>query len=196
MRSAWGSGSCSELARHLMRPLALIALLCAPLRAEAVVYLSQQEALELAFPDAERVEKRTFLLDAEQAERVRELARSPLDSRIVAVWEGWKGDVRRGYAFIDVHVVRTLTQGLLVVLDPGGAVRSVRVLAFHEPEEYVPTERWFAQFGGKTLTPGLRVDRDIHGVVGATLSSRAVTRSVRRCLAYYQVLLAPEKPEE
>jgi hypothetical protein len=189
MRSAWAWVSFSDL-------LVLGLLLVTTAPAGAVVYLSQAEALELAFPDSDRVEKRTFLLDSGQAERVRKLARAPVETRIVAVWEGWRGDTRRGYAFIDVHVVRTLTQGLLVVLEPDGAVRSVRVLAFHEPEEYVPSPRWFRQFEGRALAPGLRVDRDIHGVVGATLSARAVTRSVRRSLAYHQVLLAPQEPEE
>jgi len=179
------------------RTCVLALLLCAPLlvpgAAQAVVYLSQAEALELAFPGADRVEKRNFLLSAQQVARIEKLARAPVESRIVGVHEGWKGDQRLGWAFIDVHRVRTVTEGLLVVLDAAGSVRSVRVLAFHEPEEYVPLPGWFRQFQGKKLTPRLRLNRDIHGVVGATLSSRAVTRSVRRCLAYYQVLLAPEK---
>ncbi len=176
--------------------LALAVLWGAPLQAGAGVYLSQEEAIELAFPGADRVEKRNFLLSSEQVEQIEKLSRAPLESRIVGVHEGWKGDVRQGWAFIDVHVVRTLTQGLLVVLKPDGSVRSVRVLAFHEPEEYLPREGWFRQFEGQKLTPRLRLNRDIHGVVGATLSSRAVTRSVRRCLAYYQVLLAPQEAAE
>lgn len=194
MRSAWVWASYSERGRRAAC-LVLAWLLFAP-AAEAVVYLSQAEALELAFPDSDRVEKRNFLLDSEQVERIRKLARAPIESRIVAVWEGFRGDERHGYAFIDVHLVRTRSQGLLVVLDPGGSVRSLRVLAFHEPEEYAPSERWLGQFEGKQLTPQLRVDHDIHGMAGATLSSLAVTRSVRRCLAYYQVLLAPQKSTE
>jgi len=202
MRSAWDSVSCSDRAMRarICAALGWALLLGAPLLvpggAGAVVYLSQAEALELAFPGADRVEKRNFLLSAEHVAQIEKLARAPVESRIVGVHEGWKGGVRLGWAFIDVHVVRTLTQGLLVVLEPDGSVRSVRVLAFHEPEEYVPRPGWFRQFEGQKLTPRLRLNRDIHGVTGATLSSRAVTRSVRRCLAYHQVLLAPEKAAE
>jgi hypothetical protein len=36
----------------------------------------------------------------------------------------------------------------------------------------------------------MRLGRDVHGVVGATLSARAVTESVRRVLALYNVLVA------
>ncbi len=191
MRSAWDWAWCSESRAGLVVALALLFGAVSP--AHAAVFLSQKEALELAFPDADRVEKRNFLLTAEQTEQIEKRAKARVESRIVRVYVGWRGDERVGYAFIDVHLVRTLTQGLLVVLEPGGAVRSLRVLAFHEPTEYLPREGWFGQFKGKTSRSRLRVDRDIHGVVGATLSARAVTRSVRRCLAYHEVLLAPPK---
>ena len=70
-------------------------------------------------------------------------------------------------------------------------MRSVRVLAFHEPLDYLPTERWYAQFEGKRAEDRLRVGGDIHGVVGATLSAQAASDGVRRMLAYYEVLLRP-----
>ncbi len=157
--------------------------------AQAKVFYSRTEALELAFPEADRVEDETILLDDEQLERVRKIARSELESRIVRVYRGFRGEELLGYAFIDVHNVRTLPEALLVVLSPQGSVRTLRVLAFHEPLEYMPTERWYEQFKGASLTQALRLGRDVHGVVGATLSARATTRGVRRALAFYEVLL-------
>ena len=68
-------------------------------------------------------------------------------------------------------------------------MRSLRVLAFHEPLDYLPADRWYAQFGDKSLSESLRLGGDVHGVVGATLSARATTRGVRRVLAYYEVLI-------
>ena len=80
----------------------------------------------------------------------------------------------------------------MVVLTPEGSVRSVRVLAFYEPLDYLPNDRWYAQFEGKSLAAPLRMGGDIHAVVGATLSSRAATQGVRRALAYYRVLVQHE----
>jgi Na+-translocating ferredoxin:NAD+ oxidoreductase RnfG subunit len=82
-----------------------------------------------------------------------------------------------------------LPEAFLVVLSPGGEVRSLRVLAFHEPLEYMPSERWYDQFEEKSLSQPMRLGRDVHGIVGATLSARATTRGVRRALAFYQVVL-------
>ncbi len=157
--------------------------------AQAKVFHSRSEALELAFPEADRVLDETILLDDEQLERVQKLARSDFESRIVRVYRGFREEKLLGYAFIDVFNVRTLSEALLVVLSPQGTVRALRVLAFHEPLEYMPTERWYEQFVDASLARVLRVGRDVHGVVGATLSARATTRAVRRALAFYEVVL-------
>jgi len=157
--------------------------------AEAKVFLSRTEALELAFPDADRVESATYVLSEGQATRIEELSKSPLDSKLVEIYTGFRGDAVAGYAVIDIHNVRTLPEAFLVVLTPAGTVQSLRVLAFHEPLDYLPTERWYAQFDQKSLAAPLRVGGDVHGVVGATLSARATANGVRRVLALYQVLI-------
>lgn len=173
-------------------PLLFGALLLAgaPASASAKIYHSRSEALALAFPDAERVESETYVLSDEQVKRIRELSRSEIDSKLVTLYRGMSGDEVLGYAFIDVHTVRTLPEAFMVVLSPDGRVRSLRMLAFHEPLEYQPAPGWYAQFEKKSLSEPLRLGNDIHGVVGATLSSRATTRGVRRALALYQVLVA------
>jgi hypothetical protein len=170
--------------------------LCAlPGVAHARVYWSQGEALALAFPGSDRVESRTVLLDDAQTRRAESLAQAKLESRLVTVHTGWKAGEVLGHAFIDVHPVRTLPEGLLVVLSPAGAVKSVRLLAFYEPEEYAPPERWLRQFEQRKLDPSLRLGGEIHGIAGATLSSQAVTAAVRRALALFMVLIEDRGPE-
>ena len=179
---AWSSERLGGLA-------ALLCLLLLPAVAAAKVFHSQSEALALAFPDAERVESRTFVLDDAQTARIEALSRSPLDSRLVKIYTGVRDGTVLGYAVIDVHTVRTLPEAFMVVLTPEGAVRTLRMLAFHEPLDYLPTGRWYKQFESKTAAEPLRLGGDVHGVVGATLSARATTRGVRRALAFYQVLI-------
>ncbi len=112
--------------------------------------------------------------------------------KIVVLHVAWKGGEVLGYAHIDVHNVRTKPEAFMIVLTPEGVVRSVRILAFHEPLDYLPTDRWYAQFEGKGREDRLRVGGDLHGVVGATLSARAAADGVRRMLAYWEVLLRPK----
>jgi len=157
--------------------------------AQGKVFFSQNEALELAFPDAEEVTSDTFVLDDDQVARIESLAKCELDSKLVKIYTGMRDGEVLGYALIDVHNVRTLPEAFMVVLSPSGAVRSLRVLAFHEPLEYKPTDRWYRQFDNRSIEAPLRIGGDVHGVVGATLSAQATTRGVRRALAFYEVLI-------
>lgn len=157
---------------------------------EAKVFYGKQEALRVAFPEADAVEKKTFFLTDEQVKAVERLARSHLDSRLATFYIGKKGGRIVGYAMIDIHTVRTLPEALMVVLSSTGEVVSTLVLAFYEPPEYRPSDRWLDQFDGKTLTPDLWMGRDIAAITGATLTVNAATLAVRRILALLQVLIA------
>ena len=184
------STSGSALRSRACRLLAVAAFLWAPTPATADVYYSQREALTLAFPSSDRIDRRSFVLTRGQLSAVERFARSALHSQIVTFHFGWRGDRLLGYALIDVHTVRTLPEALMIVLTPSGSVDAVHVLAFHEPTEYQPRQRWYKQFRGRQLGPTLQLHRGIDAVSGATLSARASTESVRRTLALYQVLLA------
>jgi hypothetical protein len=184
--SVWSSSGARAAAIGLVLAFALG--LAAP-PAGAKVFHSRNEALAIAFPEADRIEDETVVLDDAQAGRIESLARSELESRLVRIYRGFRDDRLLGYAVIDVHNVRTLPEAFLVVLTPQGEVRSLRVLAFHEPLEYMPNARWYDQFEQKSLAEPMRLGGDVHGIVGATLSARATTRGVRRALALYEVVI-------
>jgi Na+-translocating ferredoxin:NAD+ oxidoreductase RnfG subunit len=163
-----------------------------PTLASAKVFASQNQALREAFPDATRIERDTKVLLGAEFERVKDLTKDDRPAKVVVIHTAYHDDTLLGYAHIDVHNVRTKPEAFMVVLTPDGVVRSVRVLAFHEPLDYLPTDRWYAQFEGKTREDRMRVGGDIHGVVGATLSAQAASDGVRRMLAYFEVLLKAE----
>jgi hypothetical protein len=178
-----------------------LAVAATPLAAAASVFLSRTEAIETAFPGADRVAEETYVLTEGQVRVIEARALTRLESKIVTVYTGHKAGVVMGHALIDVHVVRTQPEAFLVVISPEGQVRDVRMLAFYEPREYLPPERWFEQFRDERLTPELSTRRKIHSIAGATLSSRAVTGGVRRALALFEVLVvqggvAAEPPAE
>jgi transcriptional regulator of nitric oxide reductase len=183
-KSPWGS----DLRTSVALLFAAALLLASGARGE--VFASASEALAAAFPGA-RVERRAVLLSDAQVLAVEQLAQAKLESHIATLHTAWQGDRLLGYAFIDVHQVRTLPEALLVVISPEGRVVQARMLAFHEPQDYLPPVRWLKQFEQRELTRELRVGGTVHGIAGATLSTRAVTNSVRRALALHEVLAAP-----
>lgn len=174
---------------RLLAIAVLLALGSVPVAAGGEVFLSRKEAIAAAFPGAARVDRRTVVLDDAQAEAIEGRAKARLDTRLVTIYTGFHEDGMMGYAFIDIHTVRTLPEAFMVVLTPDGRVRSLRLLAFYEPQEYRPPDRWLEQFEQERLGPELRLQGKIHGISGSTLSSRAVTSAVRRTLALWEVML-------
>lgn len=192
MRSTSEQGLSTERVRSLL-VLAWIAgglaVAAPPDVVQAKVYQARDEALELAFPGAERVEVRDVVLTQEQHDRIEKLARAPLDTSLVTVYVGWQGGAPTAYAIFDTHQVRTFPETFLVVISPQGKVEATHILAFYEPEEYLPTRRWLDTFKDAELTDELQVGRGVSAITGSTLSTRAVTSGIRRVLAVWSVVI-------
>lgn len=173
-------------------PLFLCALLASaawPRQGAGKVFYARDEMRSLAFPGASRMEARDLFPTAAQREAIEKLAQGKLESELLTVYVGWAGDDVLGYAFLDTRTVRTLPATFLVVLSPDGAVSSLHVMAFYEPLEYLPSDRWLKQYDGTTLDAELRIGRRIAAITGATLSAEAVNGAVRRAQAIHSVLL-------
>jgi electron transport complex protein RnfG len=160
---------------------------------EGTVFLSQDEALRLAFPGAAVERKTVFLSEAEREEAGR-LANGPKPDPLQPYYVATKNRAVVGTAYFDVHVVRTLPEVLMVVVKPDGSVGRLEVLSFSEPEEYLPKPNWYVQFPGRTLDGELSERRGIRPVTGATLTVRATTEAVRRVLALHRILAKRPAP--
>ena len=173
----------------LVRAVACLGGLLLGAPADATVFHARDEAIALAFPGATRTEARDFFLTAEQRRRIEELSKSRVESDLLTVYAGYDGERLVGWAIFDTHIVRTLPETFLVVLTPEGAVAATHVLAFYEPLEYLPSNRWLEQFQGQQVGDDLHVGRGIAAITGSTLSSQAVAGGIRRALAIHAVLL-------
>ncbi len=156
----------------------------------AKVFLSQDEALRLAFPPGTNVERRTaFLSDPEKAEVARLSGAAPPPGLVISyLGKDPNSGLELGTAYFDTHIVRTQAETILVLIDPKGALARLEVLSFQEPEEYLPRPTWYAQFPGKKLSEELSPKRGIRPVTGATLTVRATLDAARRVLALHDVL--------
>jgi hypothetical protein len=172
------------------RPAALAVLLALSGAATAKVYLSQEEALALAFGKDARVERRSAFLTTAEVARVKSDSGGPPPSPLVVSYAG-----AAGTAYFDTHVVRTEKETLLVLVAPDGKLARIEVLSFSEPEEYLPRPAWYAQFAGKPLDAELSIKRGIRPVSGATLTANATIEAARRVLAIDAVLRARAAPK-
>ena len=121
----------------------------------AKVYVTKEEALKFAFQEVDTIDKKVVFLSGEEQKRVELLAKAKLDTRIFTFYIGKKGENILGYAVFGSHVVRTKPEVYMVVINPDATIKNVHILAFHEPEEYLPPRRWFEQFVGRVLDDAL-----------------------------------------
>jgi Na+-translocating ferredoxin:NAD+ oxidoreductase subunit G len=175
-----------------MLACALAALLIAlvPARAGARVLLTREAAFAQVFGPRARVDARTVWLTPEQATAVEQAAGAKLASARVVAYRGLVGDSLVGTAYLDTHPVRSQMETVLIVVTPGGAVGAVEVLAFDEPDDYLPPPRWLDRFDGRVLSKDLKPGLAVPSLAGATLTARAVSAAVRRTLALHAALAA------
>ena len=152
------------------------------------VYSSREQALARAFPPPAVTERKTWFLTDAERERASRLAKAKIDSSLVVAYVGRGPTGPLGTAYFDTHTVRTMPETILVTVKPDGGVAGVEVVAFGEPEDYLPRPRWLKLFGGRRLDADLTVGRGLAHVTGATLTTRAIAEAVRRVLAIHRVI--------
>jgi Na+-translocating ferredoxin:NAD+ oxidoreductase RnfG subunit len=168
----------------------LLLLLLPLFPSHAATYLTQDEALARAFPEAQ-VERIGHVLTDEQMAAAADLAGKPIPSALVAAYEARRGGKLIGTAYFDAHRVHSKQQTLMIVVGLDGQVADLQVLAFTEPAKYLAPEAWLRQFLGHPLDDRLQLKQDLQGITGATLTARATTKAVRRTLAIHAVLRDP-----
>ncbi len=179
--------------RALIAVLTGIGLAAMSAASLAKIYYSKQEAMELAFGKDAEVEMLPLFLTSEQRRRIEQKARTKLESSLYTLYVGKRDGSPVGYAAIETHTVRTKPETLLIVLNPDGTLKRIEILAFHEPQEYQPPDRWFAQLLGGVSLEDLRLGGEVEGISGATLSARAAIESVRKIVSLYREMVVGEK---
>jgi len=156
--------------------------------ARAEVILTEEAALKRAFPGPAPI-RRTVYLTAAQVAAVEKAARSKLPSPVITVFEARSGDAITGRGVLDTHVVRTMPETVLTVMEPDGRLRMALVLQFGEPPDYLPRAGWLSTLAGKPLDDDLWPGRGVRRVTGSTLTVQALTEAVRRALAIDALVL-------
>lgn len=154
--------------------------------ASAQVYLTKDQALKMYLGDD--IQRKTVFLTDENIEEIQQKARAKVESKIVTFYASEKG-----FAFFETRTIRTMPATFIVVVNPKGSVEAVEMMAFYEPEDYLPPKRWLKTFGGKSTNDDLWLKRGIYNISGATLSAQAIAESVRRILATFELAIHKEQ---
>lgn len=170
-----------------IRVIVLTLLLSLTSTCYAQVFYSKTEALELAFGKAS-IENLALFPEEVDVAKIQFLAKTKLESGLFTFYIGKENGKILGYAAIESETVRTKPETVMILLTPEGELKSATILAFHEPSEYMPPERWFESLIKRPLTE-MDFSKGVDGISGATLSTHSALNSVRKVMAFYQVMV-------
>lgn len=170
------------MTRKIFILVALAGLYSSFLHAETV-YLKPSEALKIIFHDsAEITSEAKTLAPAEKAALDKQLGQ-PVPKETWNFYIARSGKRIDGYAVIDNEIGKTEPITFLTAITPEGRIKAVEILVYREPVgSEVKDKRFLKQYEGKTPSDPVRTGQDITNISGATLSSRAVSRGVKRDL--------------
>ena len=160
-------------------PLLALALALSAAPPDSDPSMRAEQLVRAAFPLADRVDARDVVLTDELVARIEGLAHARVKERLVTFYAARRGEEVVGWLVLHQHVVRTKRETISIAFEPDGRIRKVSVLAFLEPPEYRPPERWLAQLEGKGPADRLTVGQDLAPISGATLSARGIAEESR-----------------
>lgn len=147
-----------------------------PFALESRVFITPEEALKDAFPNAQ-IEKIRIFLTQEDVENLKNKLNFKIKHRFYSFYVAKVNQKVQGYAILHTDTVRTKEMSLMVVLDQNKELSKFYLISFYEPLEYKPSQRWLdliTQKKNQRLIMGI----DIPVIAGATLTARTVHQIV------------------
>ncbi|CAB1064292.1 hypothetical protein D1BOALGB6SA_9084 [Olavius sp. associated proteobacterium Delta 1] len=100
---------------------------------------------------------------------------------------GIKNGKKTGVAIIDVEPGKWGPVEFITAMDLKGKVKKVKVMSYQEQRgRPISRSSFVNQYRGKSSSSRLQVGKDIVGISGATVSSRAATFAVKKAIVIYE----------
>jgi hypothetical protein len=147
------------------------------------VYLTEDAALAEAFDDADSVWVERWTPTPEERTQLERRLGWRLEEDHFDIYCGSRRGDADGWAVIleQVGLYKPIT--FMVKIDPRGKVDGTWIMTYRESRGgEVRRQRFLRQYRGKDLDSHIRLNRDITGITGATLSVRAMNAGVKRAL--------------
>jgi len=149
----------------------------------AEVFLTEEEALKLMFPNSGRVRKELLSIPADKKAVIENRIGWKFPEESFEVYVGETGARIDGYALVQNTIGKHKPMTYMVGIDAHGTVSNVELLVFRESRgSEVRTKRFNAQYEGKSVLDPVRINKDIINISGATMSVRSMTAGIKRVL--------------
>lgn len=151
--------------------------------ATAEVYLKESQALAIVFGENATVRREQKTLNETTRARLEHSSNLEFPETSYTFFIGDRAGHPASYAITVNEIGKSEPITFMVGMSLDGKVTDVAIMVFRENRGWeVKEKRFLNQFRGKTIGNSIRVNEDILNYTGATLSSKAVARGVKRAL--------------
>jgi Na+-translocating ferredoxin:NAD+ oxidoreductase RnfG subunit len=174
-----------------MKQLLISVLLLITVSAAAETLLTEQQALKIVFPKSENVVSEVKILTSQQREELQKRSGLRFPEREYKFFIGKSRGADDGYALIMNEIGKHEYITFIVGVSTKGEVGDVAITEYRESRGgEVREQRFLRQFHGKRAKDSIQVNNDIVNYTGATLSSYAIARGVKKALLLVQTFYA------
>ena len=150
------------------------------------VYLTKEQAFEIAFPGADEIKKERLWPTKEEIRAIEEIYMYKIYETRFTFYTGIKNGKSMGSMLIDNIIGKSFPITFMTVLNTDGTVRDVEIMVYREPQGWEVRYKSFrSQFYGKDTSSN---SNEILSISGATLSVRAIKSGVYKAMAAYKIL--------
>jgi hypothetical protein len=162
-----------------------LAMMSAPIIAQAKIYVSIEQAQKIIFP-SQSLTKAPIIITDEMQEKMRAASSIRYPFRGDRIWKTADGS----WLIIDEVIGKHEMITYAVALNSHGSVLGIEILEYVESYGYEVAEvDWRKQFVGKTAKDPIKLNHDIQNIGGATLSCKHITDGVKRLAVLYDLAL-------
>jgi len=155
---------------------------------QAKVLISPIDAMKENYSQNAQVSKKNVLLNKNKFHSIQKNAKVKLNTKIYRIYTAKENNKILGYGILINKKVRSKNAVVLYFISKN-ILQGIEIIAFNEPQEYMPTKQWNEQFKNIATSKMLRLDREVPTITGATLSARSITDGSRLAFALYNELL-------
>ncbi len=158
----------------------------------ARVYYSVRGLLAEQFQKSDRVDYKRVRLSDEQRNQIQARLGTKIEKDEYIIYVAHSAAEIDGYALFDREIGQHEYIDLATFFDSEGRVTRVEVVAYREPYGAgIRSERFRRQFVGKVASSDLKPGYDIDVISGATLSTRAMAKAVKRASVLLHDMVLP-----
>lgn len=137
---------------------------------------------------AKSVDTQNLILNDAQVTQLSKASMQKIEMKLYRLYIAKNGSQILGYGVLLNKKVRTKTAIALYLIGMDSKIKSIEIVAFNEPLEYLPSATWLNVFDQKSSENTLKLNQDIPTTTGATLSARAITDGARTALALLDIV--------